>query len=180
MEADQVPAKGSRNEQEVSEPEIEALFGNGHTAAENKNAEDREENQAPPAKRQRREHAPLECAYKGERLREIREELSIATDFELSRFIYCLVQTRGWGNYFLDGKKFIHPEMVHFAYSCPITEEKDELMAGLYIVKFDKATINEELGLELDGDLLDEAMLLNLEEKDLVDALKELCVQEAA
>lgn len=34
-------------------------------------------------------------------------------------------------------------------------------MAGLYVVKFDEETINEELGLELNEDLQGEALLLS-------------------
>lgn len=97
--------------------------------------------------------------------------MEIANDFELLEFIYRSLQTMGWSSYFMDDTEFIHPEMVRFAYSFPIDEDKDELIAGLYVVKFDEATINEELGLELTEDLPGEALLLSREEKYLEDSL---------
>lgn len=79
----------------------------------------------------------------------------------------------------MDGIEFIHPEMVRFAYSCPISEDKDELMAGVYLLKFDEATIDVELGMNFD-DFLGEALLLNRDESALEDALRELCIEWAA
>lgn len=171
VQMDKLSEEGERIEREAIDPEIEALFDDNHVGEETQSAEDRLESQAPSEKRQRRDHALHERASDGERLREMREELGIANDFELPGFIYRPLQTMAWGSYIMDDTKFIHQEMVRFAYSCSIDEDKDQLMAGPYIVRFDDATINEELGQELNDDLPGEV---------LENALMELCVEGAA
>lgn len=91
----QLPKERARVEREASDPEIEALFGENGATKEEPPAEERVETQAPSAKQQRIDQSPPERTPEGEQPRDIREELDIANDFELSSFIYRPLQTMG-------------------------------------------------------------------------------------
>lgn len=105
--------------------------------------------------------------------------MSIANDFELPKFISRPLELMGWAKHFYDGTDFIHPNMVRFAYKFQMAEVVDELRAGHYVIKFDVDTINTELGLDTNINFPGEVLLLNRNEKDLQNALVELCVDDA-
>lgn len=93
--------------------------------------------------------------------------MSIADDFELSRFISLPIDLMGWARYFYDDTEFIQSEIVRFAYKCPMAEDVDELRVSQYVIKFDGDTINVELELDTNINLPGKALLLNPDEKDL-------------